>query len=343
MALTIAIEGTGVIANASSTTESIGTGTNTWNENGGGTDSWSTDTYLQGGESFAGAYSNKSGFQYYQTSTTYDFTPSTGTQAGEYIWIWINCPTIGLLETIANKGLAIRIGTDQTNYNDYTIAGSNDSNGWLGDWKCFVIDPTKTATATGGSGLTISSINYIGVWIDTAAIAKGDNIFIDQIAIGTGLRITGTSTTGWSDVVSYCTDYTNRAWGMFSEKEGIYYSQGTTYIGDSTQTAAAVWGASPSEYGLPASANTFGHLLGKPMGICTSTTLTTTQFSTDRAEADNFWSPKLFVQFTGNVTSSLAGFTGKINTYLNSGGLFTIDDTMPTAPAAGDSFYIINE
>lgn len=110
-----------------------------------------------------------------------------------------------------------------------------------------------------------------------------------------------------------------------------------------SETAAAVWGANPSEYGTPSWANTFGHLLGKPMGICTATTLTTTTFSSDRSEADNFWTPKLFIQFTGNVTTALAGFTGKINSYVNSNGLFTIDDTMPVAPSAGDSFYIINE
>jgi len=108
-----------------------------------------------------------------------------------------------------------------------------------------------------------------------------------------------------------------------------------------SETAAAVWGANPSGFGTPASANTFGHLLGKPMGICTSSTLTTTSFSCDRTESDNFWTPKLFVQFTGNVTAELAGFTGKINTYTSN--TFTIDDTLPTAPAAGDSFYIINE
>jgi len=233
MALTIAWEGIGVIANASSVTESIGTGTNQWNEDGSGTDSWTTDTFLQGGECFAGAYSNKSGQQYYRTSTAYNFG-SGGNAEGQLIYVWVNCPTIGLLQTKATKGLAIRIGTSLTAYNDYTVAGSDDSNGWLGDWKCFVIDPTKTATATGGGGATITNINYIGVWIDTSAIARGDNIFIDTIAIGKGLRVTGTSTTGWQDIKDYASAYATRAWGVYDAREKFF---GKIYIGSSAQTA----------------------------------------------------------------------------------------------------------
>lgn len=246
MALTIDYNGLGIIANASSTTESIGTGTNQWNENGQGTDSFTTDTYLQGGESFAGAYSNRSGFQYYRTSVSYDFSEATGAQFGQYIWLWVNCPTIGLLESKANKGLAIRIGTSLTVYTDYYIAGNDDSNGWLGGWKCFVIDPNIAGTLDTGGGVDVTNINYIGIWIETIANAKGDNIFIDQIAIAKGLQITGTwdnvtYSGAWEEVAAYCSDYTNRAVGVFQEKSGIYYMQGRIEIGEGTQTQATVF------------------------------------------------------------------------------------------------------
>ena len=246
MALTIDYNGLGIIANASSTTESLGTGTNQWNEQGTGADSFTTDTFLQGGESFAGAYSSKAGFQYYRTSVSYDFSEATGAQFGQYIWIWVNCPTIGLLESKANKGLAIRIGTSLTVYTDYYIAGNDDSNGWLGGWKCFVIDPNIAGTLDTGGGVDVTNINYIGVWIETTTIAKGDNIFIDQIAIAKGLQITGTwdnvtYSGAWEEVAAYCSDYTNRAVGVFQEKSGIYYMQGKIEIGDSTQTQATVF------------------------------------------------------------------------------------------------------
>ncbi len=238
MALTITINGKGIIANADGYSDTATSGS-TWNELGGGADSFSQDTYLFGDTSFAGAYSSKSGFQYFDigSGNELDFS-SGGTEEGQLIFMPICCPTIGLLETIANKGLAIRIGTDQNNYREWKIAGSDDSNGWLGtDWKPFVIDPTDSGTSDTGTYDT-SSIRYMGVWIDTASLAKGDNIFISQILVGFGLQIKGTSTDFWNDVISYCTDYPNRAYTMIMEKEGIGFAQGNFTIGDTSQTAS---------------------------------------------------------------------------------------------------------
>jgi hypothetical protein len=238
MALTITIEGKGVIANADASPDTAMAGS-AWDEDGGGTDSFTTDTFLYGDTSFAGAYSNKSGYQYYDigAANVLDFD-TAGTEEGQHIYMWIHCPTIGLLQNKANKGLAIRLGTSLSDYREYLIAGSDDSNGWNGQWKCFIVDPTKPGSVTDTGSYDYGSLRYFGVWIDTAALAKGDNIFISQMAVGFGLRITGTSTIGWEDVVTYCTDYPNRAWGMFQEREGIYYTYGKTWIGDSTQTSA---------------------------------------------------------------------------------------------------------
>lgn len=236
MALTISIDGKGIIANADGYSDTALGGT--WNEDGAGADSFTTDTFLYGTQSFAGAYSAKAGFQYFDIGTGNLLNFDTGgNEEGQFIWMWINCPTIGLLESKANNGLSIRIGSSLSDYNDYLIAGSDDANGWLGDWKCFVMDPTMTPTSTNGS-CDLTAIRYMGVWIDAASLAKGDNIFIDQIAVGTGLKVTGTSTTAWKDVVDYCTDYANRAFGMFTEKEGVYYMQGGITIGDTAQGAA---------------------------------------------------------------------------------------------------------
>lgn len=252
MALTISIEGLGVIANADGTNDSAG---GSWAEDGAGTLSYTTDTYLVGSGCIAGAYSNKAGYQYYDigSGNELDFTPSTGSEAGQLLYIWISCPTLGLMDTIANKGLAIRLGTSLSAYREYIIGGQNDANGWKGEWKCFVLDPTKAGSVSDTGSYSYASVRYFGVWVDAAALAKGDNIFIDQMAVGTGLRITGTSTTPWSDLVSYCTDYANRGWGMIQEREGIYYAYGKLYWGDSTQGSASSFqetGAPIIQYGI---------------------------------------------------------------------------------------------
>ena len=239
MALTITIEGKGVIANADATPDTAMTGS-LWNEDGGGTDSFTSSTFLYGSKSFAGLYSNKLGYQYYDigSANVLDFTASTGSEKDQFIFIWVMVRILGVVNTIANKGLAIRIGTSLSDYREYIIAGSDDTNGWGGEWKCFVIDPNKPGSIADTGTFNVASVRYFGVYIDNTVLEAGDCIFIDQISVGKGLRVTGTSTTGWKDVVDYCTDYSNRAWGMFTEKDGIYFAQGKMYIGDITQVAA---------------------------------------------------------------------------------------------------------
>jgi len=241
MALTITIEGKGVIANCDAeTNDTGGTGTGDWSEQGGGTMSLTNDVYLYGNSSIAGKYASKSGFQQFDLGSGNELDFDTGgTEEGQFIYMWINLSTFGVLETLANKGLAIRISSSSpgtSNYKDYTIAGSDGSNGWTGGWKLFVIDPTKTASATNGT-CDIGAIRTLGVWIDTASSVRAESLFIDQIAVGKGLRVTGTSTVGWQDVMEYCTDYANRAWGMVQERDGIYFAYGKFWIGDSTQAA----------------------------------------------------------------------------------------------------------
>jgi hypothetical protein len=242
MALTtIAIEGKGVIANCDAISDTAG---GTWSEQGGGTMALSTDVFLVGSACIGGKYASKSGFQQYDlgSGNELDFTASTGTEAGQLLYMWISMSALGTLDTLANYALCIRLSSSSpgtSNYIDYLIAGNDGANGWTGGFKCFIIDPTKTPSRVSGTQSSIiASVRTLGVWIDCSTSARADTIFIDQVAVGSGLRITGgTSTTGWKDVVDYCTAYATRGWGMWQEREGIYYSYGKTYIGNSTQTS----------------------------------------------------------------------------------------------------------
>lgn len=243
MALTIDIEGTGVIAYCDAIADTAG---GTWFELGAGTIALSTDVFKIRTASIGGKYASKSGIQAIDKgATTYDFTAG-GAQEGELVYIWISMTALGTLDTKANYGLAIRLSsgsstTATTNYIDFVIAGNDDKNGWDGAWRCFVVDPTKTPTRSNGTVATIlAAVRSIGVWIDCSTSARADSIFINEIAIGSGLRITGTSTTGWGDVVDYCTAYATRGWGMFQERENEVFSYGITNIGDAASQTAAV-------------------------------------------------------------------------------------------------------
>lgn len=239
MALTYAIEGKGVIANADATSDTAG-GTWGFSGSGGVANGTTTDTYYYGNTSFSMALSGaKNGWLYHDigAGNELDFSGG-GTEEGQFVYVWVHCPTAGLTDTLANEGISIRIGSGTGAYRSFIIGGSNGTNGWDGGWQCFVIDPTKTGSIADTGTPNLASIRYIGLRGATTATAKGDNFFISQIAVGSGLRITGTSTTAWDDAVTYCTDLPNRAWGMLQEREGIYYAYGNIIIGDTTQTAA---------------------------------------------------------------------------------------------------------
>jgi hypothetical protein len=238
MALTITIEGKGIIANCDLLADTAG---GDWKELGGGSIGDEADAFLYGTTSIGMQYASKSGWTYQDLDAVLDFD-TAGTEEGQFIYIWLNIAAPAAFDTLANKGFAIRLGTTTLDYREWIIAGEDDSNGWSGGWKLFVLDPTKTGSVTDTGTYDVGSIDLVGIWIDTNVSVRADSIFIDQIAVGNGLRITGTwdSATysgAWEEAVAYCTDFANRAWGMLQERDGIYYAFGKIYIGDTGQAA----------------------------------------------------------------------------------------------------------
>jgi hypothetical protein len=235
VALTIAIDGKGSIAVAD-------IGSETWGKVGlVSAPGDETDIVLQGAQAVSCQASSKAGWMYFDigSGNELDFGAS-GTEEDQLLYIWFNVTTVGILDTLANKGLAIQIGSSTSDFDYWTICGSDgNGNGYTGGWMCAVLDVSNaTRTGYGGSGLTKSSARYFGIYISTTGSSKSDNLIIDQIMVGNGLRVTGSGATdGWQDVVDYCTDFTNRAWGMIQERAGIYYVFGHLYVGDSSQTA----------------------------------------------------------------------------------------------------------
>lgn len=344
MALTITIEGKGVIANADlKVNDTGGTGTGDWLELGGGSIDTNPDVYLYGDTSMGNQYASKSGWSYFDlgAGNELDFDVA-GTEEGQFIYMWINISAKGAFDTLANKGFAIRLGTSLTDYREFLIAGKNDANGWTGGWKLFVIDPTKTGSVGDTGTFDVGAVRMIGTWIDTDVSVRADSIFFSQIAVGTGIRVIGTSTTGWSDIVSYCTDYANRAWGMVQEREGIYYVYGKIYIGDSTQsivtsfadTAAPIIKFGISEYYI-SSAWTLSHPTDYGGLIIEDNASYTTTFDdgvivgTDGGRSGSYLigHDDLFVYadlYGGNATGSLTRLYG--TTFRNFGGGVNMGD-----------------
>jgi hypothetical protein len=234
MALTITIEGTGVINNAEDTTN--------WGVLGAGGVSISTnaETKIQGSFSVASKIAaGKYGWIYYNYGAAVGSLDFTGANAGEHVYIWFNTTTPGFIDSYANYGLCVRMGTDTSNYRSWIITSSDArGNGYIGGWACAVIDPTKTGSGTDTGTYSASTVNLIGIFYYGNGSSVAQNVFVDTIAVGKGLRIIDTDATGWQEVSDYCNATpTTRVWGMFQEKLGIYFVYGTMYIGDAGQIA----------------------------------------------------------------------------------------------------------
>ena len=228
--------GTGVIANCDGLSDSVG---GTWAELGGGGISYNTDQYLTGAGSIGHVYASKSGFGYYTTNTTYDFGIS-GTEEGQFIYIWINISSSSAFDTLANNGFSFVVGTDTSNYRTYKLAGSGigENNGWSTGWKLFVFDPTVAGSIADTGTFNLSTINMIGLWMDTIVSVRADTIFIDQVAIAKGLRVKDGIGT-MDDIVTYCAKTLGtRAWGVFQYKGRFFYSAGSLTVGDNTTATA---------------------------------------------------------------------------------------------------------
>ena len=174
---------------------------------GGGTPSAAlADGGLQGASSaqaITTTSNNKRILLYYDigSGNELDFTASTGTEAGEFVWVWGNFLAPALLELSSANGFGIMLGTDNAGTVDWSVWTFYGSDNYAGGWKRMVIDPTKTASLTGsgstegGGGITISSVRYFGIMAKTNATARFDNMLVDRIDVGTGYAVDGTGAT----------------------------------------------------------------------------------------------------------------------------------------------------
>ena len=185
-----------------------------------------------------------------------DFTTGSHKDKLAYIWMRVNTPQ--LVDTRANGGLKIRLGTGSTtNFREWNVDGS-DSIPATDGWICYVIDPQSAGTTTSGS-YSAANVRYFGGTAKTTTTAKGQNLGIDQIMYGRGeIYVSGTVATagaGFKEVadVAYGSSTTNR-WGILTEKGGILYCKGKLILGHVTSNTTfssngetVVWEA-PSYY-----------------------------------------------------------------------------------------------
>jgi len=222
-------------------------GGSTWvNITSGGASAIEPDFYAQGSNSRSRAVSGAGTRK--GMAVNYGSGINLTANGGLLVYMWLRNNTPSLIETVTNNGMAIRIGTTESDYYDWTISGSDfltfsSTTGWA----MFVIDVNAPASVVGGGGLTKTSAQYFGAHMQTTANAKGQNIAIDRISYGKGiLRATGTSndaTSGLQEMIDWDWGNVNNRWGILTERGGIAYCKGKLSVGDASGTAATSFGA----------------------------------------------------------------------------------------------------
>lgn len=239
MAATVAWKGFGRVTNADSLTN--------WGvvkiTSGGGTPTVNAaDGALEGSGAVTITSNNKRVVLYFDlgAGNELDFT-SGGSEYQQFIYAWVNFLAAGLLQSQATGGLGMFVESNTPGTAQYKLWYFDGNDTYSGGWKRYVLDPTKTPSATAGSALDLTAVRYIGVFADTTNTARFDNLICDAIDVGTGLRVYGTSTTDdlMGDILS--DELTNR-YGVvtaLNEDGSAIELLGELELGDNVGTNAA--------------------------------------------------------------------------------------------------------
>jgi len=176
---------------------------------------------------------------------------ANGAKKDMLIYIWVRHSSPGLIDTLANGGIRIILGSGITVPGDaagvwsaWYVDGNNTligSDGWI----CYVIDPISTASTTFGGGVDLTAVRWYGAVAKWTAGAKGQTMGVDAIYYGRGeLRVTGSVATagaGFKEVCALEFGTILTRYGIITEKRGVYYVRGKIIIGDIAGAAATTF------------------------------------------------------------------------------------------------------
>jgi len=152
--------------------------------------------------------------------------------AGDAIFVWWKADVAQALDTKANGGIQVCVGSSSTALKLYYAEGSDTYA--FGGWKCTPIDPLTTQSASLGS--PSATTNTFGVrWnVPVSGPSKGFPYKIDAIRRGRTLQlVSGDLANGYATFAAVATfgGAITRQWGLFQSSNGVYLQQGLFLMG----------------------------------------------------------------------------------------------------------------
>lgn len=146
-----------------------------------------------------------------------------------FIWWFFGAPNG--IDTLANGGGAVCIGSSTLDYKKWYVLGSD--NYAYGGWKCIPVDPDLTADAT--LGTPNGTLQYFGFTANLVqAVTKGNPFAIDIIRHGRGtLQIVSGDATAYGTFVDAAgaDQATSARWGLCQLIDGTFVMQGHFLMG----------------------------------------------------------------------------------------------------------------
>lgn len=162
--------------------------------------------------------------------------------ADDHVFIWIFCATPGLIESLANGGKEMTIGTATSAYNSYYLEGADTRP--EGGNKCYAVRYSAATPSPGSqTGTPGANPQWFGGQLTTIGTVKGANLGIDAIRYGSGGFITAGDITTPATFAGFATqnDLNANRWGILAAVPGGFVLQGKFVIGQNnagTPTAA---------------------------------------------------------------------------------------------------------
>lgn len=226
----------------------IATDAGTWgNDGGGGGVADEPDFVYQGTTAQSRKVSTSRIGRSYDDSAGAGSVDATATDRRHFLFK-INITNYAALLTRTSPAAGIKIGSSGTAYDEFYVFGS-DNYPIAGGWQIIPISVNVSGYRTGNAGATTGSptrtaVDYYSLLADFSATSKGENVVIDAIDQGRGLKLTGgdgASTDGvFADFLSADEGTSNNRWGYVrSDATGlIYFVNGELSIGENTSETA---------------------------------------------------------------------------------------------------------
>jgi len=190
-----------------------------------------TDYFINGTQCIS-----KNGFTATQKGIIHDDVTAPTITAGDAVFIWGRQANRNIMDTVANQGAAVIMGTSNSAFAGFNVDGSNVEGSELLSWVNYAVDPTQTNSYTSGSPGAPSGWDHFGMeWkILSSGSLKGAPNAVGVIRHGRELTIIdgdlGNGYATFEGAASFDAD-TTRRWGILTPVAGGYQFHGALVMG----------------------------------------------------------------------------------------------------------------